>query len=282
MVKIKSYLKLFQKSYLFLNRSIVYKSYCTKSTSQSIDHDDVKNLNNFSNDWWNSDGPLKALHSMNDIRVPFIRDGLISNKIVQKHNINTIRVLENVKILEVGCGGGILTEPLARLHGRVTGLDPGADLLKVAKEHLLLDKELENRIQYCAETVEDHAKANVEKYDAVVASEVLEHVSNKAGFLEACIMALRPGGSLFLTTLNRTNLSWLLGILVAENVLNLLPPGTHSWDKFTTPEELERLLKDNNCSVSLIHGMKYEFWCNQWDWTECLEINYAVHAIKNQ
>lgn len=109
-------------------------------------------------DWWNPNGSLKALHSMNVIRVPFIRDGLISTGVVDKSNINTSRVLENVKILEVGCGGGILTEPLARLHALVTGLDPGVDLLKVAREHLEQNKELEQRIQYCAESVEEHAR----------------------------------------------------------------------------------------------------------------------------
>lgn len=116
----------------------------------------------------------------------------------------------------------------------------------------------------------------------MVASEVIEHVTNKSEFLEACTLALRPGGSIFLTTLNRTNLSWLLGIQIAENVLNLLPQNTHSWDKFISPEELERLLKDNNCSVALIHGMKYEFLNNQWHWSDCKDINYAMHAIKDE
>lgn len=256
--------------------------YCTQSTSHSIDHDDVENLNSLSYDWWNPNGTLKALHSMNVIRVPFIRDGLISTGAVQKSNQNTTKILENVNILEVGCGGGILTEPLARLHANVMGLDPGADLLKVAKEHLELNKELYSRIQYCAETIEEHSRANVGKYDAVVASEVLEHVTNKSGFLKACTLALKPGGSIFLTTLNRTNLSWLLGIQIAENILQLLPRNTHLWDKFIMPEELERILKDNNCSVALIHGMKYEFWKNKWDWSECSDINYAVHAIKDE
>lgn len=256
--------------------------YSTQSTSTSVDHDDVKNLNSLSQEWWNPNGSLKALHSMNALRVPFIRDGLISTGAIDKSNLNTGKVLENVQILEVGCGGGILTEPLARLHANVTGLDPGADLLKVAKEHLELNNDLQQRVQYCAETVEEHSRANIGKYDAIVASEVLEHVTNKSGFLEACTLALRPGGSIFLTTLNRTNLSWLLGIQIAENVLRLLPRNTHTWDKFITPEELERLLKDNNCSVSLIHGMKYEFWKNHWEWSQCMDINYAIHAVKDE
>lgn len=256
--------------------------YSTQSTSTSVDHDDVKNLNSLSQEWWNPNGSLKALHSMNALRVPFIRDGLISTGAIDKSNLNTGKVLENVQILEVGCGGGILTEPLARLHANVTGLDPGADLLKVAKEHLEQNNDLQQRVQYCAETVEEHSRANVGKYDAIVASEVLEHVTNKSGFLEACILALRPGGSIFLTTLNRTNLSWLLGIQIAESVLRLLPRNTHTWDKFITPEELERLLIDNNCSVSLIHGMKYEFWKNHWEWSQCMDINYAIHAVKDE
>ncbi|XP_063702027.1 ubiquinone biosynthesis O-methyltransferase, mitochondrial [Culicoides brevitarsis] len=286
MVRIKCYSGLLRNGYLCLSPRITEKlsvNFCTQTTPKStVDHDDVKNLNSLSHEWWNPNGSLKALHSMNVLRVPFIRDGLISTEAVDKSNLNTGKVLKDVKILEVGCGGGILTEPLARLHANVTGLDPGEDLLAVAKEHLAKNSsDLQSRVTYLGETVEDHAQANVGKYDAIVASEVLEHVTNKAAFLEACVLALRPGGSIFLTTLNRTNVSWLLGIQVAENILSLLPKNTHQWEKFITPEELERLLKDNNCSVSLTHGMTYEFWRNTWAWSECMDINFAMHAVKD-
>lgn len=218
---------------------------------------------------------------MNHLRVPFIRDGLISAGSVSKANVNTAHVLDRLELLEVGCGGGILTEPLARLHAKVTGLDPADDLLRVANEHSSKDPKIASRIQYRSETIEDHARINVGKYDAVIASEVLEHVNDKPSFLESCVLALKPGGSIFITTINKTNLSWVGGIIVAENVLNLVPKNTHDWEKFVPPEEIERILQDLNCTTILVHGIAYKVWSDEWEWSRCKDINYAIHAVKD-
>ncbi|XP_055598535.1 ubiquinone biosynthesis O-methyltransferase, mitochondrial-like [Uranotaenia lowii] len=247
----------------------------------NVDQREVDTLQRMSSEWWNPTGPLKGLHSMNAIRVPLVRDGLISTGLVPKEQISSPRVLSGLNILEVGCGGGILTEALARIRANMTGIDPGERLIQVAKEHAQLDRsEAVNRIQYLIETIEDHAKANAEKYDAVVTSEVLEHVTDKASFLEHCIMALKPGGSIFVTTLNKTTASWLGGIAVAEHVLKLVPENTHDWEKFISPIDLQRLLKTFNCSTILVHGMAYEFWRNNWTWCKNTEINYAIQAVK--
>lgn len=241
----------------------------------------MNNLNKLADQWWSRHGFLKALHSMNQLRVPFIRDGLISAGSIAKENINTSHVLKGVEILEVGCGGGILTEPLARLHAKITGLDPADDLLRIASEHLSKDSEISKRIQYKSETIEDHARQNIGKYDAVIASEVLEHVNDKPSFLESCVLALKPGGSIFITTINKTNLSWFGGIIIAENVLSLVPKNTHDWEKFISPDEIERILQDLNCSTLVVHGIAYKFWCDEWEWSKCKDINFAIHAVKD-
>lgn len=223
---------------------------------------------------------MKGLHSLNMIRVPFIRDGLISTGAVHESQINKTNVLAGLKILEVGCGAGILTDCLVKLQAKVTALDPSETLLSTAREHLT--NRTDNEIEYTCDNIENHAKFNREKYDAVVASEVLEHVTDQKSFLKSCIETLKPGGSIFITTLNKSQASWLAGIIVAENVLNLIPKNTHDWNLFISPEEVEHILKDLNCSTVLIHGIRYEFWRNTCSWSSYTGINYALHAVKNE
>lgn len=263
-------------SFLFFSSC---RQFSNETKSKNVDIKDVENLNSQASDWWNPTGTMKALHSMNKLRVPFIRDGIIGTGLVKKENIGTSKVLSGVEILEVGCGGGILTEPLARLHAKVVGLDMGEDLLKVAKDHLTDD--IRDKVEYHLETIEDYSKKNIARFDAVVASEVLEHVTDKSSFLEACTLALKPGGSIFLTTMNKTQFARFAGIFVAENILRLVPPNTHQWEKFISPEDVSDILKDFGCQTVLVHGMAYEFWCDNWEWCSRQDINYALHAIKN-
>ncbi|XP_065094782.1 ubiquinone biosynthesis O-methyltransferase, mitochondrial-like [Ochlerotatus camptorhynchus] len=246
----------------------------------NVDQREVDTLGKMAEEWWNPTGPLKGLHSMNSLRVPLIRDGLIATSLVPQGQIRSPQVLKGLDILEVGCGGGILTEALARIHANVVGIDPGEKLINVAREHAERDQKISPRIQYLMETVEEHAQKNVDRYDAVVASEVLEHVNDKAAFLEHCVMALKPGGSIFITTLNKTTASWLGGVVAAEYVLKLVPENTHDWEKFIAPLDLQRMLKTFNCTTVLVHGMSYEFWRNSWSWCKRMDINYAVQAVK--
>lgn len=212
------------------------------------------------------------------IRVPFIRDGLISTGAIAQSKINKTNVLEGLKILEIGCGGGILTEALGRLKADVTAVEPSEKLIETARSHL---KDI-NNIEYVCDTIENHVKCNAEKYDAVVASEVLEHIVDQKSFLKASVDALKPGGSIFITTLNKTQASWLGGVIIAENVLNLTPKNTHDWNLFISPGEVERILKDLNCSTVLVHGARYEFWRNAFSWSSSTSINYALQAVKNE
>lgn len=264
----------------FPKRYLSQESTAHVNPPPNVDQREVDTLAKLAEDWWNPTGPLKGLHSMNSLRVPLIRDGLIATNVIPQEQIQSPQVLKGVNILEVGCGGGILTEALARIHAEVVGIDPGEKLIGVAREHAERDRKISSRIQYLVETVEDHARKNVEKYDAVIASEVLEHVNDKPAFLEHCIMALKPGGSIFITTLNQTTASWVGGIVAAEYILKLVPENTHDWDKFIAPLDLQRILKTFNCTTVLVHGMSYEFWRNSWSWCKRMDINYAVQAVK--
>jgi len=180
---------------------------------------------------------------LSPLRVPFIRDGIVSRGTVKPGYVNTTKVLLGQHILEVGCGGGLLTEQLARLGAQVTGIDLGEKLIEAARDHLKCSSpELASKVMYKMEPVDQHAKANCESYDAVIVSEVLEHVDDKVALLEASVRTLKPGGSIFITTLNKTIPSWFGGVILSEYVLNLVPKGTHHWDKMISPLDVQRIL----------------------------------------
>jgi polyprenyldihydroxybenzoate methyltransferase / 3-demethylubiquinol 3-O-methyltransferase len=219
---------------------------------------------------------MKGLHAMNQLRVPFIRDGLISTGLIDEKKINKSNILEGIKILEVGCGGGILTKPLSNLKAEITALEPSEKLIETARLNVK-----NPNVSFLNELIENHSQNNKEKYDAVVASEVLEHIQDQKSFLSACVDSLKPGGSIFITTMNKTQPSWMFGVIAAENFMNLVPKDTHDWNLFISPEEVKKILKDLNCSTALIHGMRYEFWRNGFEWSSCTDINYALHAVKN-
>lgn len=220
---------------------------------------------------------MKPLHAMNALRVPLIRDGLVSTGIVHENRIDKPNVLEGVKILEVGSGGGILTKALSNLKADITALEPSEKLIETAQAQITSP-----RVAFVCDLIENFAVDNRGKFDAVVASEVLEHVTDQKSFLTACVETLKPGGSIFVTTLNKTNASWMLGIVMAEHVMSLVPKNSHDWNSFIAPDEVKSMLKDLNCSTQLIHGMRYEFWRNTFSWTSCTDINYALHAIKHE
>lgn len=157
----------------------------------TLDEKEVVKHVNIADGWWDEHGDLKALHSMNKLRIQLVRDGLIYTKTADVENPTGPRPLHGVKILDVGCGGGILSEPLARIGADVTGIDPGQKLIDIARTHAAEDPTVSGKIKYICESIEDHANNNKEKYDAVVASEVIEHVSSKDAFMEACANVLK-------------------------------------------------------------------------------------------
>ncbi|CAL1610573.1 unnamed protein product [Knipowitschia caucasica] len=254
------------------------------SVSQStVDPNEVKRFRSLASKWWDEEGEFAALHAMNDLRVPFIRDNLLN----VHEGRQTGKPLAGLKILDVGCGGGLLTEPLGRLGASVLGIDPVEDSIGTAQLHSSFDPDLRHSVRYRACTLEELTSEGAEadpeaqgRFDAVVASEVVEHLADLETFVYCCSDVIKPGGSLFITTLNKTNLSWLLGIVVAENVLRIVPQGTHEWEKFICPEELERLLESNGFSVQSVKGMLYNPITGAWSWTDSTAINYGLHAVK--
>ncbi|KAM7352829.1 ubiquinone biosynthesis protein COQ3, mitochondrial [Cochliomyia hominivorax] len=250
-----------------------------KETQREIQHHGNK-----AKYWWDLNGPMKALHALNAIRVPFIRDGLVARGNISGDLINTCHVLKDQCILDVGCGGGVLTEQLARLGAKVTGIDLGEELIRVAREHLSQEgnPKLCDLIEYKIEPLEVHVKDKQNYYDAVVVSEVLEHVEDKITLLTACVQCLKPGGSLFITTLNKTIPMWLGGVLLGEYVLNIAPKGTHHWNKMISPLEVQRILDTMGCHTVVVNGSTYDFWNNTWRWINTTDMCYALQAVKTE
>lgn len=201
----------------------------------SLDAEELRRFEALAKQWWDERGTFRALHAINPARLAFIVDE------AQRWRAGpapAFRPLEGLSVADIGCGGGLLSEPLARLGASVTGIDPVAESIGVAKAHA---QGLGLSIAYRSATAEDLVRESC-VFDAVMASEVVEHVSDIDSFLRTCRALLKPGGLLILSTLNRTVKAYGLAILAAERVLGLVPPGTHDWKKFIKPEELEAAL----------------------------------------
>ncbi|KAJ9596864.1 hypothetical protein L9F63_012120, partial [Diploptera punctata] len=207
------------------------------------DEETVTFYGTLANTWWDEQGQIKPLHSLNKLRVQFVRDGLINTGQIDPKHYDSPHPLQGLKILDVGCGGGIFCEPLARLGAVVTGIDANQDMIELAKCHASQDPTLSDRLTYVCQTVEEHVTERKDYYDAIVASEVLEHVSQKELFLSSSVTSMKPGGSFFITTLNRTFALWLFGIVFAEYILRAVPRGTHNVNECAMPHEVQALLE---------------------------------------
>ncbi|XP_067874813.1 ubiquinone biosynthesis O-methyltransferase, mitochondrial [Heterodontus francisci] len=258
-------------------QSCRYASRMYSTSKTTVEPREMKKFQALSQKWWDRNGEFAALHALNDLRVPFIRDTLLTYSGKQQLGCP----LHGFQILDVGCGGGLLSEPLGRLGAMVAGIDPLEDNIRTAEIHKSFDPVLQDQVQYTACSLEEMAMEATGMFDAVVASEVVEHVSDVETFIRYAAQVLKPGGSLFITTINKTFLSYVLAILAAEKILRIVPNGTHEWERFISPEELERLLVSSGLTVGTINGMLYNPLFGSWSWISNASINYALHAVKN-
>jgi 2-polyprenyl-6-hydroxyphenyl methylase/3-demethylubiquinone-9 3-methyltransferase len=240
--------------------------------SGTLDHEEIDRFAQLASEWWDAAGRFRALHRIGPARLGFLRDELLRHFARPPQ----MRPLEGLHILDVGCGGGLICEPLARMGARVTGLDPAAENVEAALRHAAgegLD------INYRAGRAED-LRAQGEVFDAVVCLEVVEHVPDPAAFLAVCAGLVRPGGLMLLSTLNRTFKAYLLAIIGAEYVLRWLPVGTHQWDRFVTPDELASYLRAAGLGPPVIKGLVYSPLADSWSVGGDTAVNYLASAAK--
>jgi len=222
-------------------------------------------------EWWNPRGKFAALHRIGPARLTFLRDALIGHF----GGKSGLRPLEGLSLIDIGCGGGLIAEPLARLGAKVTGLDPAQENVEVARRHAA---EQGLAIDYRTGAVEDLAPGL--GWDGVICLEVVEHVPDVGAFLATSARLVRPGGLLLLSTLNRTLKAYLLAIIGAEYVLGWLPVGTHRWDRFVTPAELARHLTEAGLGQPTFQGLIYNPLRDEWSLGSDTDVNYLAAAAK--
>lgn len=243
--------------------------------STSINPREIEHFSKDSHLWWDENGPFRPLHLLNPLRLRFIRDSIMAHFSLPE---NAPAPLKGLKILDVGCGGGLVCEPLARLGATITGIDADKNAIATAQSHAAgsgLD------ITYQATTTEALLPGDKNRFDVVVALEIVEHVANPGDFITSCAKLCKPGGLLILSTLNRTPKSFLLGIVAAEYVLRWVPQGTHRWNKFVRPSELVACLEKSGCAVVDIAGYRYNILAQSFELSnDDLSVNYILSAEK--
>jgi 2-polyprenyl-6-hydroxyphenyl methylase/3-demethylubiquinone-9 3-methyltransferase len=245
-----------------------------KIKASTIENDEIAQFSSLAGEWWNPSGSLRPLHRLNPSRIAYVRDQIIGRGLGQ----NSVKQpLKNISLLDVGCGGGLLAEPLARLGACVTGLDASSAAITEAQRHA---KQTGVAVDYRVGSVEELARG-VARYDVITALEIVEHVAELDIFLAGLAKLLKPKGLLILSTLNRTPKSFLLGIVAAEYVLRWVPRGTHRWSKFVRPSELVRKLEKEKLETTDLTGVIYnplkdDFILSK----DNLGVNYLLTAVK--
>jgi 2-polyprenyl-6-hydroxyphenyl methylase/3-demethylubiquinone-9 3-methyltransferase len=245
----------------------------------TVDATDVAKFARLGETWWDESGPMAQLHRLNPVRLRFLRDHMIAHFPHQDATLREAREgfpLTGLHVLDIGCGGGILSEPLARLGASVTGVDPAAENIAVARTHA---EEGGIAVDYRATTAEALAAAG-ESFDIVMAMEVVEHVTDVRAFLATACAMVKPGGLFFAATLNRTFKSFALAIVGAEYILRWVPKGTHQWEKFVTPRELEDALA--LCGVTIFDqtGVILDPFTRAWRTGRDMDVNYMAVGKK--
>jgi len=239
----------------------------------TINKEEIQKFSKLADQWWDVNGKFKPLHMFNPIRIEYILEEISKHF---KLNRNKKHFLKNLEILDIGCGGGLISEPMARLGGNITGIDASEKNIKVASLH---SKENNLKITYLNKSPEQLDEK--EKFDIILNLEIVEHVDNLDLYLKSCYKLLKKNGLMFTATINRTFSSYIKAIIGAEYILRWLPIGTHDWNKFIKPEEMQKKLSDIKFSTNDIKGLEFNPIFNKWKKSENLSVNYIVCSFKN-
>jgi len=239
----------------------------------TIDAAEVARFAALADTWWDPAGKMGMLHKFNPVRIGFIKEAACRRFVRDPKRLDS---LAGLRVLDIGCGGGLLSEPIARLGAAVVGADPAGANIEAAKVHAGREG---LPIDYRATTAEALADAG-ERFDVVLAMEVVEHVADLTLFVNRCAEMVKPGGLMVVATLNRTIKSFALAIVGAEYVLRWLPRGTHQWDKFVTPNELEIALEKSGMTLTQETGVIYNLLADRWQLSTDMDVNYMVAAEK--
>ena len=240
--------------------------------NNTINKKEIEKFSKIAEEWWNPNGKFKPLHKFNPIRISYIKENIIKTF---KLNQNKTP-LKSIKILDIGCGGGLLSEPISRLGAEVTAIDASKKNIEVAKIH---SKKSNLNIRYLNKSPEQFDE--YEKFDIILNLEIVEHVEDVNLYLESCNKLLKKGGIMFTATLNRTLTSYIKAIIGAEYLLRWLPVGTHDWNKFIKPEELEKILLKQKFITIDIKGLVFNPFTAKWKKSDDLNVNYIICSKKN-
>ena len=239
----------------------------------TVDKTEIEKFSKLAKDWWNPNGKFKPLHLFNPTRIQFIKEKLISHFNL---NTNDEKPLKKLNILDIGCGGGLLCEPLNRLGAEITGIDASYDNIQVAKLH---SKEMSLNIEYIHSSPENFKLSN--KFDVILNMEVIEHVADTNLFINNCSKLVKKNGIMFVATINKNLKSYIFAILGAEYVLRWLPIGTHDWNKFLTPHDLKDIAKKNSFKLEETIGVKFNIFSKKWYRSTDESVNYISTFLKN-
>ena len=246
---------------------------CLINVMTTINKEEIQKFSDLADEWWDVNGKFKPLHMFNPTRIEYITENIKNHfNIFNKKN----GLLDSLDILDIGCGGGLISEPMARLGARVTGIDASKKNIFVASAHAEKSK---LNIKYLNKSPEQMDE--VEKYDVILNLEVVEHVDDLNLYIKSCYKLLKKNGLMFTATLNRNITSYIKAIVGAEYIMRWLPIGTHDWNKFIKPEELEKKLSDENFSTVDIKGFHYNLLFGKWNKSENLSVNYIITSSKN-
>jgi len=232
-------------------------------TAQNVDQNEVNKFENIASRWWDPNGEFKPLHEINPLRLDFI---------------DKIASLKGKNVIDVGCGGGILSESMSHKDANVTGIDMGEGPLAIARLHL---HESGARVDYQQSTAEDFARLHPRQFDVVTCMELLEHVPDPESTIRACASLVKPGGHVFFSTINRNPKAYALAVLGAEYFLRMLPKGTHEYAKFIKPSELEAWARTANLTIKNIKGISYNPLLAEYSVTQDVSVNYMAHFVSS-